>query len=92
MSGHKPGTPWENGYNDSFTGTLGAEVLKREIFFNLTEAKNLIEQWRREYNTIRPHSSLGYRPPAPETIRPDRVFLNLPALPGPLPQTAGALN
>jgi hypothetical protein len=68
------------------------EVLKREIFFTLREAQVLIEQWRREYNTIRPHSSLGYRPPAPEAIRPDHAFLNLPALRGPHPQSQGALN
>ena len=88
----EPGSPWENGYNESFNGTLGEEVLKREIFFTLTEAKILIEQWRWEYNTVRPHSSLGYRPPAPETTLPDRAFLDLPALRGPLPQTKGALN
>ena len=51
-------SPWENGYNESVNGTLGEEVLKREIFFTVREAKVLIEQWRREYNTIRPHSSL----------------------------------
>jgi transposase InsO family protein len=88
----EPGSPWENGYNESFNGTLGEEVLKREIFFTLTEAKVLIEQWRREYNTIRPHSSLGYRPPAPEAIRPDPAFLNLPALRGPHPTSQGGLN
>ena len=88
----EPGSPWENGYNESFNGTLGDEVLKREIFFTLTEAKVLIEQWRREYNTIRPHSSLGYRPPAPEAIRPDPAFLHLPALRGPHPQGEGALS
>ena len=86
-----PGSPWENGYNESFNGTLREEVLNREIFYTLAEAKILIEQWRREYNTIRPHSSLGYRPPAPETTRPDRAFLDLPALRGPLP-LKGALN
>ena len=89
---HDNGSPWKNGYNESFNGTLGDEVLKREIFFNLAEAKVLIEQWRREYNTIRPHSSLGYRPPAPEAVRPDPAFLNLPALRGPHPQREGALN
>ena len=67
----EPGSPWENGYNESFNGTRGEEVLKREIFYSLEEAKVLIEQWRREYNTIRPHSSLRYRPPAPEALRPD---------------------
>ena len=68
------------------------EVLKRGIFFTLAEAKVLIEQWRREYNTIRPHSSLGYRPPAPEAIRPDPAFLNLPALRGPHPTSQGGLD
>ncbi len=66
----EPGSPWENGYNESLNGTLVEEMLKREILFTLKEAKVLIEQWRREYNTIRPHSSLGYRPPAPEAIQP----------------------
>ena len=62
-----------NGYNESFNGTLGDEVLKREIFYTLEEAQFIIEQWRREYNQIRPHSSLGYRSPAPETVVPWRV-------------------
>jgi putative transposase len=88
----EPGSPWENGYNESFNGTLRAEVLDREIFFTVWEAKVLIEQWRREYNTIRPHSSLGYRPPAPEAIRPDPAFLNLPTLRGPLTPGQGATN
>jgi putative transposase len=65
-----PGSPWENGYNERFNGTLVEEVLKREIFFTLMEARVLIEQWRREYNTVRPHSALGYRPPAPEARWP----------------------
>ena len=81
----EPGSPWENGYNESFNGTLRNELLKREIFYSLQEAKVLIEQWRREYNTHRPHSSLGYRPPAPEAIRPDPKLLNLPLLLGPPP-------
>jgi len=63
----EPGSPWENGYCESFNGKLRDELLDREIFYTLAEAKVLIENWRREYNTIRPHSSLGYRPPAPET-------------------------
>jgi transposase InsO family protein len=79
----EPGSPWENGYNESSNGTLGNELLKREIFYSLEEAKVLIEQWRREHNTIRPHSSLRYRPPAPAAIRPDPAFLNLPELCGP---------
>ena len=65
-----PGSPWENGYNESFNGTLGDEVLKREIFYTLREAQFIIEQWRQEYNQIRPHSSLGYRSPAPEAVVP----------------------
>ena len=64
----EPGSPWENGYIESFNGKLRDELLNREIFYTLQEAKILIEQWRREYNQIRPHSSLGYRPPAPVTI------------------------
>ncbi len=64
----EPGSPWENGYVESFNGKLRDEFLNREIFTTLTEAKVLIEQWRQEYNQIRPHSSLGYRPPAPEAI------------------------
>ncbi len=63
----EPGSPWENGYIESFNGKLRDELLNREIFTTLTEAKVLIEQWRKEYNQVRPHSSLGYRPPAPET-------------------------
>jgi putative transposase len=63
----EPGSPWENGYIESFNGKLRDELLNGEIFDTLTEAQVLIERWRREYNTIRPHSSLGYRPPAPET-------------------------
>ena len=65
-----PGSPWENGYNESFNGKLRDECLNREIFFTLHEAQVLIEQWRTFYNTERPHSSLGYRPPAPATILP----------------------
>jgi transposase InsO family protein len=63
-----PGSPWENGYCESFNGKLRDELLNREIFYSLKEAQVLIEQWRRFYNTERPHSSLGYRPPAPEAI------------------------
>jgi transposase InsO family protein len=66
----EPGSPWENGYIESFNGKLRDELLNREIFTTLTEAKVLIEQWKREYNQVRPHSSLGYRPPAPEAIIP----------------------
>ena len=62
----QPGSPWENGYNESFNGKLRDELLGREIFYTLQEAKVLIEQTRRQYNRVRPHSDLGYRPPAPE--------------------------
>jgi transposase InsO family protein len=64
----EPGSSWENGYVDSFNGKLRDELLNGEIFHTVQEAKVLIEQWRRHYNTKRPHSALGYRPPAPETI------------------------
>ena len=64
----EPGSPWENGYIESFNGKLRDELLNGEIFTTLMEAKVLIERWRREYNQVRPHSSLGYRPPVPETI------------------------
>jgi transposase InsO family protein len=60
------GSPWENGYIESFNGKLRDELLNREVFTTLAEAKILIEQWRREYNEVRPHSALGYRPPAPQ--------------------------
>lgn len=66
----EPGSPWENGYIESFNGRLRDELLNREIFTTLWEAKVLIESWRREYNEIRPHSFLGYRPPAPKVIFP----------------------
>ena len=65
-----PGSPWENGYNESFNGKLRDECLNREIFYTLKEAQVLIEQWRCFYNTQRPHSALGYRPPAPEAVLP----------------------
>ena len=62
----EPGSPWENGYNESFNGKFRDELLNGEIFYTLKEAQVLIEKWRLEYNTFRPHSSLNYRPPAPE--------------------------
>ena len=79
----EPGSPWENGYVESFNGKLKDEFIDRETFYSLREAQVLIEQWRREYNTVRPHSALGYRPPAPEAIRPEPWFLGRPALVGP---------
>jgi putative transposase len=64
----EPGSPWENGYVESFNGKLRDELLNGEIFYTLAEAKIVIEQWRRHYNTVRPHSSLGYKSPAPEVL------------------------
>lgn len=61
-----PGSPWENGFVESFNGTMANELLNREIFDTLHEAKVLLSRWVREYNTKRPHSALGYRPPTPE--------------------------
>lgn len=66
----EPGSPWENGYVESFNGKLRDELLDREAFDTLLEARVLIERWRVRYNTVRPHSSLGYRPPAPEAVAP----------------------
>ena len=62
--------PGKNGYNESFNGKLRDELLNREILYTLKEAKIIIEKWRQEYNTVRPHSSLSYRPPAPEAVQP----------------------
>jgi transposase InsO family protein len=63
-----PGSPWENGYCESFNSKLRDELLNGEIFYTLEEARVVIEGWRQHYNTVRPHSSLGYKPPAPEAI------------------------
>jgi putative transposase len=63
----EPGSPWENGYCESFNGKLRDELLNGEIFYSLKEAQVVVEQWRNHYNQVRPHSSLGYRPPAPLT-------------------------
>jgi len=68
--------PRENGYCESFNGKLRDELLNGELFYTLREAQVLIEQWRVFYNTERPHSSLGYRPPAPETVAPREEFSN----------------
>jgi putative transposase len=65
-----PGSPWENGYVESFNARLRDELLDGEIFYSLREAQIIIESWRRHYNTVRPHASLGYRPPAPEVFVP----------------------
>ena len=64
----EPGSPWENGYIESFNGKMRDELLNGEIFYTLKEAQILIEMWRKEYNTVRPHSALGYRPPVPASI------------------------
>ena len=66
----EPGSPWENGYCESFNGKLRDECLNGEIFYSLQEAQIVIEQWREEYNTRRPHSALDYRPPAPGACNP----------------------
>ena len=66
----EPGSPWENGYIESFNGKMRDELLARELFYSLKEAQVLIEMWRKHYNTVRPHSSLGYSPPVPQTFIP----------------------
>ena len=66
----EPGSPWENGYGESFNGKLRDECLNGEIFYSLKEAQIVIEQWRVDYNTRRPHSALGYRPPVPAAYNP----------------------
>ena len=86
----EPGSPWENGYIESFNGKLRDEMLDREAFDTLLEAKVLIERWRVLYNTIRPHSSLGYRPPAPEAIVPRTTALGASLL-GPAAMTGAAV-
>ncbi len=76
----EPGSPWENGYVESFNGKFRDELLSCEIFNTVAEAKVLIKQWRVHYNTDRPHSSPGYRPPAPEAV----ISVSRgPATPGP---------
>lgn len=65
-----PGSPWENGYVESFNAQIRNELLNGEIFYTLKEAQIMIEGWRRHYNTVRPHGALGYRPPAPEVFMP----------------------
>jgi transposase InsO family protein len=86
----EPGSPWENGYVESFNGKLRDELLNGEIFYTLAEARIVIEQWRKYYNTVRPHSALGYRPPAPEVVSwpasPDSSPVARPANP-PLVET-----
>ncbi len=77
----EPGSPWENGYCESFNGKLRDELLAREIFYTLREAKVLIERWRKHYNTKRPHSSLGYRQPAPEAVMLEPITAERPSAP-----------
>ncbi len=72
----EPGSPWENGYCKSFNGKLRDELLNGEIFYSLKEAQVVIEQWRKHYNTVRPHSALNYRPPAPQTFAPSANHLD----------------
>ncbi len=67
------GSPWENGYNESFNGKLRDELVNGEIFYSLKEAQVLIERWRQHYNTVSPHSALDFRPQAPMTIAPKRT-------------------
>jgi len=69
----KPGSPWENGYIESFNGKLRDELLNREIFDTILEAKILKEMWREDCNKIRPHSSLNFSPPVPEVIFPLQI-------------------
>lgn len=84
-----PGSPWENGYVESFNARLRDELLDGEIFYSLREAQILIESWRRHDNTVRPHGALGYRPPAPEVFLPTftawPAALTRPASPAKLP-------
>lgn len=70
------GSPWENGYCESFNGKMRYELLDGEIFYSLLEARIVIEKWRQHFNTIRPHSSLGYKPPAPLTFQPEIRLAN----------------
>jgi len=72
----EPGSPWENGYCESFNGKLRDELLNGEIFYTLKEAQAVIEKWRVHYNTRRPHSALGYRPPASLSIAPSPPTLD----------------
>ena len=77
----EPGSPWENGYIESFNGKLRDELLNGEIFYTIKEAEVLIEQWRWHYNHIRPHSSLGYRPPVPRAVLPAASMMQAVAVP-----------
>ncbi|MHB8284973.1 MAG: integrase core domain-containing protein, partial [Caulobacteraceae bacterium] len=87
----EPGSPWENGFCESFNSKLRDELLNGEVFYSLREAEVLIESWRRHFNTVRPHSSLGYVPPAPEATVPRSLNVvqrvGAPALRGAHPPT-----
>ena len=76
----EPGSPWENGYNESFNGKLRDELLNGEVFYSFKEATIIIEGWRIHYNTQRPHSALGYRPTAPVTRAIKPTPINQPAI------------
>ena len=71
----QPGSPWENGYCESFNGKMRYELLDGEKFYTLKEAQVIIERWRHHYNTVRPHSSLNGRPPVPKTFQPSLKLL-----------------
>jgi putative transposase len=94
-----PGSPWENGFIESFNARLRDELLDGEIFYSLREAQVVIESWRRHYNAVRPHASLGYRAPAPEVFVPALAAripapppLASPTTPGHGPKTGHALT
>ena len=74
-----PGSPWENGFCESFNGTFRDNLLDGEIFYSLQEARVIVSEWVKHYNQVRPHSSLGYRPPAPQVQIP-RIIQNQPSL------------
>ena len=82
-----PGSPWENGFIESFNARLRDELLDGELFYSLKEARIVIESWRRHYNTVRPHESLGYKPPAPEVFVPKIAARSAPQ-PRPAPPPA----
>jgi transposase InsO family protein len=82
-----PGSPWENDFIESFNARLRDELLDGEIFYSLAEAKIIIESWRRHCNTVRPHGSLGYKPPPPEVFVPALAARSAPQ-PAQAPPTA----
>lgn len=84
----EPDSPWENSYCESFNARLRDELLDGEIFYSLKEAQTVIEAWRRHYNTVRPHSALAYRPPAPESVPWPPSPASLPGAPAANPNMA----